>query len=345
MSLPSRASRARILALLLAAVPVVFFPVVFGPYTLAQNPHAVDHGTRFLSPEIPFWDPAAASFQDEPWLYVIRQHLREGRLPLVNLQNALGATFAESLQPGIFYPGNLLLLLLGGEGLGYFDAFTLLHVALLTFGLFVLLRLYARAEVACACALLTALSGVTFAHANMVHYRGFAWLPLMLWGGVRLARGESKALPALTLALATLCAGTAGNIQDFLLSGLTTGLMVSGEALRSRQRKGWLLACGCLLLGMGLASPAFIPYLASLKAGNLSSVADSPRCLLSTPPAYFATWLMPGIAGSVTVHLVTPFFHDRQPDFSTVGFLLLCAGLVLAAARSAVLEPGERKGL
>ncbi len=328
--------------LLGAAVPVVFFPVVFGPYTLASGSLVADESVRFYSNENPILDTAASIFQDEPWLYTLREHLRAGRLPLVNLRNGLGATFAESLQPGVFYPLNLLLLLTGGEGVGYFDFFSLLHVAILLGGLYALFRLYCVAEVACALAILVGFTGYTFIHVNMVHFRGFVWLPLMLWGAIRVARGAWARGPVLVLMAATALSATAGNLQDCLMSLLTTAAVGSAEAVRSRKLGGFVGLGAGLGLGLALASPAILPYLASLRDGNLSSVGAGARCLYSTPPEWFTPWVLPGVAGTNSMAFIQPVFFDRQPDFTTVGFFLLCVGVVLAVGWGGALSRGER---
>jgi hypothetical protein len=176
----------------------------------------------------------------------------------------------------------------------------------------------------------------------MVHFRGFAWLPLMLWGAIRVARGGGARWPALVLVGATALSATAGNLQDCFMSLLTTAGVGTAEAVRSRRWTGLLGVGMGLGLGLALASPAILPFLASMREGNLSSVGQAPRCLLSTPPVYFTSWLMPGIAGTQTMQFVQPYVYDRQPDFTTVGFFLLCVGWVLALGRGGALSRGER---
>jgi len=60
----------------------------------------------------------------------------------------------------------------------------------------VLLRLYARLPIALVLALVIGLSGVTYQHLDMVHYRSFNWLPWQLAAAVHVARGAALVVVA-----------------------------------------------------------------------------------------------------------------------------------------------------
>jgi hypothetical protein len=91
------------LRFLLVVPLLVFWPVLFGGYTVSHNVNAVDsssvHG-GFYAP-ITVMDPGA-SVLDEPSLVLVARNLAIGRLPLLNMQNGLGAPQVESLLTGTF---------------------------------------------------------------------------------------------------------------------------------------------------------------------------------------------------------------------------------------------------
>jgi hypothetical protein len=332
--------------LLALTVPLVYFPISTGRYTLSRNQWSADAGSGWLSHELPVWDPAAGALQDEPWLHTIREHLRHGQVVFVNLRNGMGAPFLESLQPGAFYVLNPALLLTFGTGSGFFDFFSLLHVALLVIGLFLLLRSYARTEIAAAVAVLVGFSGATYHNVNMVHFRGYAWLPWMLLGAVGLARRERPLASGLALVIATVGASTAGNVQDFALTLGVVTVIGGAEALLApggqRFRVVAAIAAG-LCVALAIASPAYVPYLASFARGNLASVGSAAaRCLARTPFDFYASWVLPRAQGTLSLPFRQPFPHDQQPDFTTTGFLLLCAGSVLLAVRRLGASGRER---
>lgn len=322
--------------LLLASVPLVYAPIASGRYTLSRNAWSADGASGYLSRELPVWDPAAGALQDEPWLHEIRRHLRQGKVPLANLRNGLGAPMLESLQPGALYIGNPLLLLTSGDGPRFFDLFSLAHVGLLVAGLFLLLRRYARSEIAASVAVLVGFGGATYHNVNMVHFRGYAWLPWMLLGAIHLARRSRPLLGGALLVAATVGAVTAGNLQDFVISLGVVTTIAAAEALLgppgSRPRAFLAVAAG-LAVALALASPAYVPYLASSAGGSLASLGSSARCLGSTPFEFYSSWVLPRAQGTQSLQFRQPFGFDQQPDFTTTGFLLLCVGAALLVWR------------
>jgi hypothetical protein len=321
--------------LLAVSVPVVYAPIASGRYTISGNPWSADSTRRYLSRDLPLWDPTAGALQDEPWLHEIRRNLREGRVALVNLRNGLGAPLVESLQSGALYVANPLLLLTSGDGPRFFDLFSLAHVALLVVGLYLLLRCYARPEIAGALAILVGFAGATYHNVNMVHFRGYAWLPWMLLGAVHIARRSRPVVAGAVLVGATVGAVTAGNLQDGLMSlGVVTAIG-GAEALLApvgtRARALAAVATG-LAVALAIAAPASVPYLASVAEGNLASMGSAPRCLASGPLDYYFTWVLPRALGTSQIPFRRALLHDQQPDFTTTGFLLLCMGLVLLVA-------------
>jgi uncharacterized membrane protein (DUF485 family) len=189
---------------------------------------------------------------------------------------------------------------------------------------------------------------VTYQHVNMVHYRGFVWLPLMLAAGIRLGRGARSWRNFALLGFASLASATAGNLQDFFLSALTFAVVCSADVLTSAE-PGKVRRLGTVLLCFGVlglvAAPAYLPYLVSLKDGNLASVGGGARCLWSLPSSRMNTWLMPAVNGRLWTQPLLEGFQttDHQPDFPTAGFMLLVLGAVLLMRHWRELPPARRR--
>lgn len=323
-----------VLAILAAAIAIVFHPIVFGGFTFAQSWPSIDTTRSYGGSETyALLDPAAGASQDEPWLHELRERLLEGEVPLVNLRNGLGATFLESMQPGVLYPGNLALLLLPGGSARMFDAFVLLHALLLAGGLYVLARLYARPPIALAMALVVVLCGVTYQHVNMVHFRSFAWSPWALAAAVRIARDGGGAKHVLAFVVAHACAIAAGALQEALVSSLAIAAVFTIELALSA-REGRVRRCmtfgACAIASTLLAAPTFVPYFAARAAGDVFSAVHSERAT-------------EGIEGDGLLSLLVPSVHGRPPylvryergprwmtDFATLGALFVVVACVAA---------------
>lgn len=356
-------------ALLLVAPALAYYPITFYGYTLARNPLATTADPTFIGAQVswPVADPWAASQQDEAWLVLIRNILARGELPVVNLQNGMGAPFLESLQPGALYPLNLLLLLLDTTRPLYFDIFSLLHVYILVVGLFFLFQLYSRKEIAAAVAILIGLSGVTYANVNMVHYRGFVWLPWMLYSSIQLLRGHAATKYVALLFFSLLAGMTAGNIQDFFISLCT---VFAGCTIELIGVKGWqhkksaVICASCMMAALLVGSVAVLPYLLSKQEGNLFTVENSSRSLEGPPLRWSLSWLLPRINGFFPNHLtqsdswylptptftaVDPLLSSRigmlrrkglpQADFTTVGVLLVFGAIMGSLLRTETANP------
>src|SRR3954452_17367226 len=89
---------------LLVGPLLVFWPVLFGGYTFSHNVDAIDRSSGYAGFHNPLtvMDPAA-NLLDEPSLVLIARSLAHGRIPLLNMQNGLGAPMVESLLTGTLY--------------------------------------------------------------------------------------------------------------------------------------------------------------------------------------------------------------------------------------------------
>lgn len=319
--------------LLLISPLIVFYPIVFQGYTFSQSPYAyTDKKTFGDTNTLTVADPAASAYQDEPWLVFIKRNLATGEIPLINMNNGLGAPFLESLQPGVFYILNPLLLLLDTSGPVFFDIFILIHIYILLISLYLLFSLYSRKEIALSVAILISFSGVTFNNLNMVHFRGFVWLPLMLVAAINIARGVKSRKFFILLFLSMLAGITAGNIQDFITS-LGTVIIVFIVELWTQKRFSDLYITGYFLAGMVPAllvgSLSVLPYLMSMTEGNLFSVADPQRSIKPVPLIWMLNWIIPKINGFYPYTFTQPYYPIHQSDFTSVGVLLVIFTVLL----------------
>jgi hypothetical protein len=312
-----------------AALPLaVYADLLFFGRTLTFDTVS-GHGT-VQGKSKPVADPLAGTAQDHPWLNFIGRSLRDGELPLVNLQNGLGAPLLESLQPGVFYPLNLLLPLFNLQGPWFFGAFMLLHVILLWAGVTLLLRLYVPVAPAAVLSAAFTLSPLTFSAINMVHYRAFAWVPITAWVLVNLARGRIEPRVVAIGVGSIAMSFAAGNPQETLLGLLACALLFTIElAVRDRwpMFKPALFAALVIFSGVMLGLPAVLPYMEARSAGALVSVEDSGRALVSNDLQWLSAWIVPAFQG------VNPHFFQRalsHDEFSTFSFAPASLFLILA---------------
>lgn len=314
---------------------VVFHPIVFSGYTLSLAWPATRGGPTYGETDTcPVLDPGAASSQDESWLVLERRLMAAGELPLINMENGLGAPLLESLQPGAFYLLNPLLLLFDGDSPRMFDGFTLIHVGLFLVGLYVLARTYARPSIAAVGALAVGLTGVTYQHLDMVHYRSVTWLPWVLAAAIRIARGTSGPGTFVLLVLAHVAALTAGALQEVFVSSVATACVFALELSAVRASRGEVLA---RLARMGLAAlssccigaVAIYPYLKARALGDVFTAAGADRASQGLATDGMATLLVPHVNG-FWPHMFRADFGTWITDFSTTGMFLVLIGLACA---------------
>lgn len=325
--------------LLLIAPLVVFRAVVFEGFTFSRSTFSVDPTQRAGdSDTLPMLDPGAGASQDEPWLFAIRESLTRGKVPLVNLGNGLGAPLLESLQPGVLYPPNLLLPVLPATP-WMFDLFVLLHVELLLAGLFVLFRLYTRSSIALALALTIGLSGATYQHLNMVHFRSFAWLPWAIFAAVHVARGDARGRHVALFVAAHVSLIAAGALQEAFLGSLAIGFVFVAELQcdpkSTGHRRRRLLLMSSLALGSTLlASPSFVPYLVARADGDLFTQATAARSTMGLDGDAMLSMLLPNVHG-LYPHLLRVDRSMRwMTNFATCGAFLACLAFLGTAFRA-----------
>jgi hypothetical protein len=315
---------------LLLAPLVAFWPIVFGGYSLTQNPAGLDFGRIYGSEVVSIMDPAVSTGLLEPYLAYLRRNLARGRIPLANMKNGLGDCGVEQPQAGSLYILNPLLLLLpAGKPLAY-DLFQLFHVYIAMAGMYFLLRFYVSDFVAAAASVLVILSGVTYLVMNMDHYRNFAWAPAMMAGAVGLIRQRKARGHAFLLVFAGVASGTAGNTQEFAGALFATLVISVVEFVAARPfRWRWVaVLAACLAAIVLMASIATLPYLWSRHEGNIWDMGDPGRAVRHSDWVWIFSWVLPRTFG------VYPWvFLQKQPywphgELSTAAFLLLVLGIL-----------------
>lgn len=339
-----------VLVVIAAAIATVFHPIVFGGYTIAHSNYAMADEPPYRAPVVAVTDPGAGGCQDEPWLVLIRRALAHGEVPLVNLANGLGAPLLESLQPGVLYVANPLLLLLDTTKPSFFDVFVLLHVFLYVSGLYVLTRLYARASAALPAAILVGLSGITLVHVNMVHFRAQVWLPWAAYALVRIARGDRGRAWFCLLVFAHVAMYTAGALQEAFVSSLLLVALftiecacarVDAPGARRERMARTLRAALALASSSAIACVAFVPYVIARADGDFFTAAADTRSLASYSLRGLAHFLVPHASGFYPFPFTGREFELSISDFSTLGVFLCVAGAI-AVFRDRELARHER---
>ena len=317
---------------LMLAPLVTFAPIVFGGYTLTQSDVGTDSRLYGNLGVIPVMDPAGSALGDEPILFNWRREFSHGHIPILNMKNGLGASSAELPAASIFYIFNPLLLLLPTSSALSYDIFQLIHVYVFLIGFYLLLKHYVSDIAAAATSILVALSGLTFVTVNIGDYRNYVWAPLMMAGVVGLARRKNLRWSAATLVVATVAAGTAGNVQHFGATILATlvvyisEMSVHGPKTRAAKLAPLVFLGGAILI----AAIAITPYFGSVHDGNLTVTNSADRSVRPYDLVWMFSWFMPRICG----YYPYLFLHNRSywphSDLSTVAFLFLIAGFLYA---------------
>jgi hypothetical protein len=307
------------ICLLSAAAVALFAPVLLG-------------GESFFSRDI------------APFFYPMKHHLaasvRSGELPLWNPWIVNGEPFFASLQPGLLYPGSLLLYLLPLP-----LAFNLLlaaHYPLAGVGMFLVLRRWGHGWAGAALGGLGFMLGGYYVSIGNFpnNLQTVAWAPwlLLAWDRVLMAR---RIRHLLWFALVCVVAFLGGEPQ---MLGMILAVLFAHSLLRVERVSGTILGQTALfglagVLALALVAVQFIPFVEYMTQSVRSLPVDleyaasrslEPRSLvgLVLPPA-----LTGGLHGFTTRYLTTasvPWLLSIYPGF----VVLLFASLGAAAPRS-----------
>ena len=196
-----------------------------------------------------------------PFRQFLADHLNIGKIPLWNPYLFGGTPALAESQYQVFYPINLLMMVLGAaRGMSWILAFHLFWAGL---GSFLFLRqgpnlgrgaaLFGAISFAFGACLQSRLSIPVYTNAA-------AWLPWILWGydRARLHGGYCLAAAPVFLAL-QLCTGAAQ--YSYYTLALLLAYHFFGAAKAPERVAGWKVLLGILILGVALAMAQLVPEL------------------------------------------------------------------------------------
>ncbi|MDB4971037.1 MAG: hypothetical protein JWN44_6726, partial [Myxococcales bacterium] len=262
-------------ALLVAVIVLLFFPLLLGR-------------SFWLRDILLYTYPLKA---------YLRERLAAGELALWNPRLGLGRPFAGMVQPGVFYPLDVVMLLPFPRGL---DAFFALHAFIAAFGMRAWLRARTNHELAATFGgALFALSGyfVSMLIGNGSYAVGAAWIP---WALAAVARTDAAPRPEvarLGVAVALMILG--GDPQAAWLAG---GLVLVEAATSPARRRALGVAAGGLALAVALAAVQIGPALEVAAIGRAGGVALTDALHFSFPPVRLLEFIQPGGFGADRIH-------------------------------------------
>lgn len=318
--LPSRTWRTSDLGaagLLTAASFVLFWPVLFGGRTL------------FGRDITPFFYPMK---------HVLVESIRSGTVPFWNPGIANGEPFFASLQPGVLYPGSLLLYLIPLSV--SFDWLIVLHYPLAGVGLYLLLRRWGRSAAASwvgAAAFM--LGGYLVSIGNFPNnLQTVAWIPWLFWAWDRFLERPSGPRLAGFSGLCSI-AFLGGEPQMLGLSLLWVfihgALRIEGRRLeRWRQVTGFAAAGSVALALVAVQLIPFVEFIAhSVRTMAVDMSFASARSLEVAGLVHL--WIPPvldeGIHGFTTRFFAassTPWILSPYPGAVASGLALVGIGIV-----------------
>ena len=311
------------IGLLAIAAFVLFGPVLFSDRTL------------FGRDITPFFYPMK---------HVLVESVRSGEIPWWNPGVVNGEPFFASLQPGLFYPGSVLLYLLPLSV--SFDWLQALHYPLAGAGLFLLLRRWGHSAGAAwigAAALM--LGGYLVSLANFPNnLQTVAWVPWLFWGWDRVLAGPSRRRIAAFAALSAI-AFLGGEPQVLAVSlawlflhgalgieGRSTGLV--------RQSTGFAIAGG---LALAAVAVQLVPFLEFVSHSVRTSSADMGYAASrSLEPAGLIHLVLPPVLNEGVHGFTTRFIAATRtpwvlsPYHGAVALGLAIAGTAFAGRRRAL---------
>ena len=259
--MPEGAKKKTLLSILLLAfiASLYFWSALDGKALLTER----DLSVFFIPPRV-FWTEA----------------LRAGEFPLWNPYSYAGHPLLATLQPGVLYPLNLLLLIIPFDLA--FNWTVVLHYGLAGAFTFVLLReLRASVSGALAAALVLMLSGYLFSvHNVMSTLFSVAWVPLALTAHIRAMRSGSmaySAATAITLTVMFLGGGIEILFGTLLILFMATiypsVILVDGFTRAGLMSRAGLFVMSVVLF-IALSAVQLLPFLElasqSTRAGGLS---------------------------------------------------------------------------
>ncbi|MGC8667441.1 MAG: hypothetical protein ACP5VE_04910 [Chthonomonadales bacterium] len=299
------------------------------------------------------WNPLAydAVGQFYPWRAFAAAALRNGTIPLWNPYSFCGAPFVANSQSAVFYPPNLLFVLMPADRA--FAVAALLHLVTAGIGMWLLLRSLGAAPLAGVAA------GAAYAfctwQVSWLQLPTFldtsCWLPFALLGTLRLVQAPSPARMLrlagvfalvllaghLQIALYVLGAAVLAAVYLLLLRVATTKLVLGGRWREVAAPAAlWLAA---LVLGSLAAAPQLLPAVElsnrSHRAAPPSPAGYAAYTAYAVPPQSLATLFLPDLFGNPSQADLPyrgvsqgglPFNYAEGALYGSMAGLLLAAG-------------------
>lgn len=229
-----------------------------------------------LGGRVLYWGTPVLQFY--PWRQVAVEMVRAGAVPLWNHYLGNGAPLVANLQSAVFYPPNLIYLLVPVErAMGYS---VVMHVALAGLFMYLYARSIALSRFASLVAALSYMfSGFLISRLGFLSMaNGAAWLPLFFFLAERLVRERSPA-GILFLGAALGLGLLAGHVQLWYYGLWALGWYV---LYRSWQRdkplnfrfRIWLFFALAVLLGLAAAAMQVLPTLELTRLSQRSGGAE-----------------------------------------------------------------------
>lgn len=263
-----------------------------------------------------------------PMKAYLRERLLAGELPLWNPRMGLGRPFFGLVQPGVLYPGNLLLLLPLPLG---FDLFTAAHLVVCALGMRAWLRrLLPGDEVAPALGgVVLALSGwyVSLLVGNGVYAFGNAWVP---WVLAVAARGQPGPGRAAKVGLALALCLSAGDPQAVWLAVVLALVQAAAAPTwRARGAQAATVLGGAALAGLVMAVQ-LLPGLEAARVGRPGGVPFEDAQHFALHPARLVEVFWPGAYGAPFT--AGWFVHALVDEGTGSGYEPLAAGIYVGLA-------------
>lgn len=315
----------------------VFAGDVFLPAKLLGHAAPWKGTDLFPKEDLPAWNPLRwdGIGQFYPWRKFAAETLRSGYLPLWNPYQFCGTPFVANSQSAVFYPGNLLFVLIPDTAHAFAWS-AILHLTLCGWFGYLLLRRLRCTEAA------SLLGGVVYAYsawqAAWLQLPTFlatsCWFPLLLrqiYDSVEIIRaeGQSAFRPGVHSATAVQSWSTtaltpignackiglviglmllAGHLQIALYGLITGACFTVGLLVVRRASLCSLFACiGGLALGLALALPQLLP---AVELSRISHRVGKPS---AAGFASYTNYALP-YAGLVQVALPDFFGGDSDPQ-------------------------------
>jgi hypothetical protein len=285
-----------IISLAILPILIVFFKIIVN-HTISYANNGMGAATWGIN-ALPILDPSAGTHQDEPWLYFIRKSILDLSWPLVNQYNGLGAPMLTSMQSGALYPLNIILIAIPAKSSQFFDIFSFLHVLILCYGVYLLSLEFANNKInAAIIASSVATSLFVIYNINMVHFRAFVWMPIMIYAMINCLKNNESFRWILLYWSSIIFSFTAGNPQESIFNFLVGHLIIILYVYLHKD----LLSIRLLILpfiGLVFAMVGVLPYLLALSAGDIWSVSSINRSDFHTGELVFSTdFLIPRFTG------------------------------------------------